>query len=381
MADRQSTCKDHSQPRQELGLLAGTPGLAALGVMIFHVRIFLWTGWSNIRSHPEQFSFFDRAAAWLSLPAPMLGECVLLFFVISGFCIHYPMAGKTTKLELKAYAIRRIIRIYPPYFAAVCLSLLAVLYFEWTNPAQEPWVANLLLIQNYLPSVNSQISSNCSLWSIATEVEFYLAYPLLLLVWRRCGPFKSMLIFGMISLTAVGLYLQGIQGMVFSAFTFYILWWSGAFLAELHATNCLPKAPPITLLGGITLLVIGTIAQHQGDNLVMAQRFLFGGFFVLVVWWLLTNKFFYASEDSLLTKSLIHLGNISFSLYLVHYPLLQVCGIAWEKQFGSKPSNFFVPMAFCGLAIVAANIFYLFIEKPSHLLARKLLTRNQNIIK
>ena len=61
------------------------------------------------------------------------------------------MAGKTTKLELKTYAIRRIIRIYPPYFAAVCLSLLAVVYFEWTNPAQEPWVANLLLIQNYLP--------------------------------------------------------------------------------------------------------------------------------------------------------------------------------------------------------------------------------------
>ena len=136
-------------------------------------------------------------------------------------------------------------------------------------------VANLLLIQNYLPSVNSQISSNCSLWSIATEVEFYLAYPLLLLVWRRCGPIQSMLIFGMISLTALGLYFQGIQGMAFSAFTFYILWWSGAFLAELRTTNCLPKAPPITILVGITLLVTGSIAQHQGDNLVMAQRFLF----------------------------------------------------------------------------------------------------------
>ena len=150
MANRQSTDQDHSQPRQHLESITILRGLAALGVMIFHVRIFLWTGWSNIRSHPEQFSFFDHSAAWLSLPAPMLGECVLLFFVISGFCIHYPMAGKTTKLELKTYAIRRIIRIYPPYFAAVCLSLLAVVYFEWTNPAQEPWVANLLLIQNYL---------------------------------------------------------------------------------------------------------------------------------------------------------------------------------------------------------------------------------------
>ena len=110
----------------------------------------------------------------------------------------------------------------------------------------------------------------------------------------------------------------------------------------------------------------------------MAQRFLFGGFFVLGVWWLLTNKFFKASEESLLTRILIHLGNISFSLYLIHYPLLQVCGIAWEKQFGSKPTNFFVPMAFCGLAIVAASIFYVFIEKPCHLLARKFRTEDQN---
>ena len=81
MANRQSTHQDHSQPRQHLESITILRGLAALGVMIFHVRIFLWTGWSNIRSHPEQFSFFDHSAARLSLPAPMLGECVLFFFL------------------------------------------------------------------------------------------------------------------------------------------------------------------------------------------------------------------------------------------------------------------------------------------------------------
>ena len=162
--------------------------------MIFHVRIFLWTGWKNIWSNPDQFSIFDRAAAFLSLPAPMLGECVLLFFVISGFCIHYPMAGNQKTLDLKIYAIRRIIRIYPPYFAAVCISLLAVITSNGPIQPKSLGLPICCLIQNYLPKINSQISSNCSLWSIATEVEFYLAYPLLLLVWRKYGPFKSMLI-------------------------------------------------------------------------------------------------------------------------------------------------------------------------------------------
>ena len=347
-------------------------GLAALGVMIFHVRIFLWTGWSNIRNNPDQFSPFDRAAAWLSLPAPLLGECVLLFFVISGFCIHYPMAGSSSRLDLKKYAARRFMRIYPPYFAAVLLSLLAVQYFEWTTPGQEPWAANLLLVQNYLPAVNSQITSNFSLWSIATEVEFYLAYPLLLLVWRKFGPTQSMFLFGTISLVATGLYFQGVHGMVFCAFTFYILWWSGALLAELHATNRLPKPSATTVVLSIALLATGTIAQRQGADLVMVQRFLFGGFFVLLAWWLLTHTFFKPAKQSSLTRCLLHLGNISFSLYLIHYPLLQVCGLAWEKHFGSKPSNFLVPLAFCGLAILAAQLFYVLVEKPSHLLARKL---------
>ena len=347
-------------------------GLAALGVMIFHVRIFLWTGWCTIRNHPEQFSLGDKIAAWLSLPAPLLGECVLLFFVISGFCIHYPMAGNHSKLDLRKYATRRFLRIYPPYFAAVCLSLLAVYYFDWKDPGEEHWGHNLLLIQNYLPATNSQISSNFSLWSIPTEVEFYLAYPLLLILWRRWGHTQSMLLFGAISLVAVGLYFQGMQDMVFCSFTFYILWWAGAYLAELHATDRLPKPALGAILLGAALLTTGTIALHQGANLVMVQRFLFGGFFVLLVWWLLAHDLFKSSTKSMLGKALVHLGNISFSLYLLHYPLLQVCGLEWEKRFGSKPSNFLVPLAFCGLTIAVAHVFYKLVEEPSHKLARKL---------
>ena len=370
------TANDKLRPRKHVESITILRGLAALGIVIFHVRIFLWTGWSTIRNNPEQYSTFDRLTAWLALPAPLLGEGVLLFFVISGFCIHYPFAGQNTPLDLRKYAIRRFFRIYPPFVAAVGLSLLAVVYFEWTSPANEPWLANLLLAHNYLPTINSQISSNISLWSIPTEVEFYLAYPLLLLLWRKWGPVQSLVLFGTISLLAVGLYFQGYRGMVFCAFTFYILWWSGAFLAELHATGRLPRPRTVMVLLSIALLTTGTIALEQGENLVIVQRFLFGGFFVLMVWWFLAYEPIPLSADSKIAKALLHLGNISFSLYLVHYPLLQVCGLVWEEKMGSKPSNFLVPLAFCGLAVVAAQIFHVLIEKPSHKLARKLANKS-----
>ena len=360
-------------PRQHVESITILRGLAALGVVIFHVRIFLWTGWSSIRNNPDQFSIFDRLVSWLSLPAPILGEGVLLFFVLSGFCVHYPQAGLNTSMNLRKYVIRRFFRIYPPFVVAVAISLLAVQYFPWTSPKAEPWMANLFLVHNYLPSINSQISSNMALWSIPTEVEFYLAYPLLLLLWRKWGPTQSMFLFGTFSLVAVGLYYQGLDGMVFCAFTFYILWWAGALLAELHATSKLPRPGGTIVLMGLAMLGTGTIVLRQGEELVMVQRFLFGGFFVLLVWWFIVHKPIPSASNSIIAKMLVHLGNISFSLYLIHYPLLQVCGLEWEKHNdGKPPSNFLIPVAFCGLAIAAAQVFYILVEKPSHKLARRL---------
>ena len=119
--------------------------------------------------------------------------------------------------------------------------------------------------------------------------------------------------------------------------------------------------------------------QLKVPHLVILQRFLFGGFFILLVWWVLTHNLFKPAESSPVTKCLLHLGKISFSLYLIHYPLLQVCGLEWEKQFGSKPSNFLITLAFCALTILIANVFYLLVEKPSHLLARRLVAANQKI--
>src|SRR5258708_4205637 len=90
-------------------------GIAAMGIAAYHVRVPLWTGWREIASAPEQFSLFDRCVAWLSIPAPFLGSLVMLFFVISGFCVHLPQAGAAAPLNVPRYVWRRFFRIYPPY--------------------------------------------------------------------------------------------------------------------------------------------------------------------------------------------------------------------------------------------------------------------------
>ena len=92
-------------------------GLSCLGVLLYHVRVDLWIGWWRITSYPEEYSSFAKAMAWLSIPTPFMGYAVVLFFLISGFCIHYQNTSGDARPDWKTYLIRRFWRIYPAYFS------------------------------------------------------------------------------------------------------------------------------------------------------------------------------------------------------------------------------------------------------------------------
>src|SRR4051812_37299902 len=98
-------------------------GVSALAVVFFHSRVDLWVGFREIQSRPEHFSGIEKWLSWLSVPLSQGGYFVMLFFVISGFCIHLPYAGNVMVPRLKAYSARRFWRIAPPYWVAIALGL------------------------------------------------------------------------------------------------------------------------------------------------------------------------------------------------------------------------------------------------------------------
>ena len=303
-------------------------GVSVLGIVLYLVRVDLWVGWVAISTQPESFSIFDRAAALLSIPIPFLRPAVMLFFLVSGFCIHYPYAASGRSWELKSYTIRRFLRIYPPYLAAVVFGVLieGILshYFDQEVSPVAKVLQTVFMVQNY-SSDGGQMYSNPALWSLPVEVELYLVYPLFYLLLRRCGIKWSMFSAGVVSTAALALLLgpnlqnynntQIGYGGHFAVY--WIIWCAGALLAEWVKREQLPKWHPglwlvmaFALLAGISVTLL--------KLLVVIQELVWGGFYFTVMLWGLTQTEPLGFLSPKMRKTFSFLGLIAYSLYLLN---------------------------------------------------------------
>ena len=95
--------------------------LAFLGVFTFHMTgpfLFLkitWNGnWADFSAWPPVlYGLLPVAFGWLGVP---------LFFVLSGFCIHYSTLKRTAPFATGDFYWRRFLRIYPAYFVCVVVK-------------------------------------------------------------------------------------------------------------------------------------------------------------------------------------------------------------------------------------------------------------------
>lgn len=347
-------------------------GLAALGVVLFHARVDLWVGWQAIRQNPQQFSGFDRTVAWLSLPLPFLGSGVMLFFILSGFCIHYPTAS-ARRIQLLSYGIRRFLRIVPPYVVAVVASLVV----EWLCQRQfgqnvsSPLIAwkTLFLVQNY-PPAPGQLWSNPSLWSLPVEVELYLFYPVLFWLGHRVGQRTVLAAVAVLSMAGLALSVSTTWWPAENFVKYWIIWCAGAALAQRVKTGKFLPWQRWYWMPMVAAFALAAALLKSRFQPISYLAWAVGYFFLL---WLCLSS---SPPSKWLPEStvnvLLWLGRISFSLYLIHFPLFRLLGAVWRQWHGEKPANLLVALASSLVAVWVGNLFYQFVEKPSHEMARSL---------
>ena len=144
-------------------LLDGYRALAALMVLTTHVA-------------------FTSAEIYVPVIGPLLGRMdfgVTLFFLLSGFLLYRPwaLAAMTASSgpALGRYAIRRAGRILPAYWVMVIFTL--VVLPEIQPISWQSWPIHLGMLHIYVP--DSSLEGLTQTWSLATEVAFYLALPLI----------------------------------------------------------------------------------------------------------------------------------------------------------------------------------------------------------
>ena len=119
---------------------------------------------------------------------------VILFFVLSGFLITYFLLNEfetKKRIDLKKFYIRRILRIWPLYLLMIIFSLiiLPVIYNLTSIHHQEYTSEGILYYFLIFPNISRALGyfydGAVHLWSIGVEEQFYLFWPLLILIFRK----------------------------------------------------------------------------------------------------------------------------------------------------------------------------------------------------
>lgn len=105
-----------------------------------------------------------------------------LFFVLSGFCLSYPLLRRlrsehAARFDVSRYFAKRIVRIVPPYYAAVALLLLIPSLRSAVAPGDV--VKQLLFLDWHTSFLNG------SFWTLCVEFRWYFFFPLALALWIR----------------------------------------------------------------------------------------------------------------------------------------------------------------------------------------------------
>lgn len=363
-------------------------GLAILAVLIFHT-LGTTFGYDALPWKGAWRDFSGQASFLCFLPLGMIGQAgVAIFFVVSGFCIHtsFQQAGQ----DWRSFFVRRFFRIYPPYLLALIYSLLILAANSSVNFCdREFWLqlsTHLFLVHNFHRATLFGI--NASFWSLAIEAQLYLVYPVLLALVGRIGWRPAMVI-----LAGCELLIRGVDGVLQTAgatntiagdvswllasspLGYWFSWALGAALADAFLNE--RPLPFLNLSPGGCLGL--AFACYFARPLCGFQFLLFAlataaiaGRGLSGVWPKLKMPLFFGSL-------LQRIGWWSYSIYLLHQPLLQVCShlVVWAvaAQYRPAPVAFLLTMAAWLVVIPLSILWYKTIEIPGIALGRRLVEK------
>jgi len=312
---------------------------------------------------------------------------VSFFFVLSGFILSYVYSGRMGSIGLYKFYTSRFSKVWPPHILTFVLIMVLI-------PTNEGWFIALLnasLLQSAVPIPAYYFSFNSVSWSISTELFFYAAFPLLLAGLNKNWHFKLV---ALLLLGGIGAYIidrsgvnyyspdkwaefsahglayisplfrvqEFFMGMLLFKVFDHIKGWKGFGFALCTVLEVLCVAGIVLLTQGIaeaiTYSLIGIENNASGEFWAHCTL---GVFFGLVVVCFAINKGLIS--QILRQRLFVVLGEISFSMYLIHQIVFRFYG-GHVPMFEFLPKEAVFPVL---LAIILALSYgiWRFVELPA----------------
>ncbi|WP_056524353.1 acyltransferase family protein [Sphingomonas sp. Leaf339] len=338
-------------------------GLAAL-IVVFHHSLLILPGYTDAME-----------SNWLLRPFIAGPSAVYVFFVLSGFVLFLLFYGKDGH-HLTAFAARRLLRLYPPVFAAVLVALLIVRAIDpqpipmltaWFNDAwQHPLTVGYVL--KHLTLWDHVLPMNTPLWSIVVELRLSLIFPLIALaiVKRPNLTVAFCLVISILCRLYARKLAPASSGSLVVDGQYLVLFAAGAWLAF----NQHRVAPLVACRANVSLTIAALVV---GVGITSCSPFAFGGIATMGGAILLVALFaFNPAVERWVDRPLFHaLGRISYSLYLIHVVVIMA---SVHLLTGRMPPIMAISFGLIACIPVAAAMVH-FVERPSIRLSREVGAR------
>lgn len=369
MSNKYFITKDPAWRDKKIDVLRG---VAVFAVLLFHTHNAWYLDASGDLADIDRFRLSDTLIGLFSIPVTFGFLGLNVFFILSGMCIHLWTLKRQAKspewsYKFFPYIKRRITRLYPAYLGAIIFSLICLAITEWIRielmgfTSVSHFAQDLIQkIFSYLTfthtlSVSTFSGFNTPLYTMAIEFHLYLLYPIALYGISIIGVKRTLYI--TLALSAlVTVYVKHTGDPVLdrlimdSALARWPEWVAGCVLAEyMFSKNPSITFPCVRTSLFLGFLLLSAAAAIQIKYALTLNVLWSAGLFFLILNYIRSNHAFYWIE-----KHLVFLGMISYSVYLLHWPILRFLAIAVDPA----PHSSILLINLClYLAIIPVIIF------------------------
>lgn len=277
---------------------------------------------------------------------------VIVFFVISGFCIHIQQSSSLRINSIPQFYLKRLVRIMIPLVVAMVIAV--TIGLDGLNP------------------------EDSIVWSIICEIIYYLLYPLLL--WIRSKFSSWNIIFVAAFVGSLFVAHSNLQAWEYPSFGWKLNWalglpcWIiGCIVAEFvmikKEFNTI-NINFIRLFVWIVTFVLSIIRFRSLVGFSIGYPWSLNLFAIIVGYWIV-NEIRWCEKYGA-NSFLEWIGKWSYSIYLVHVIACPLFYIIFPIACNHGMVSWSLMIGFC---FVVSYVFYLVVEKPSHWLARALAKR------